>query len=97
MLTETRMMVYDPDWPDKHALAHLTLRQIKRLRHKNNCRKTHEHNYLMVLTGERKGKKVTPDGELFRCLRCRPLPWSVSAAIKPEDGPRDWTPPDGGQ
>lgn len=30
MLTETRMMVYDPDWPDKHALAHLTLRQIKR-------------------------------------------------------------------
>ncbi len=67
--------------------------QAKRDKKKDNSRKTHEHNYVHGLTGELKGKKIGLDGKLFRCLRCKPLPWAVSAAIRPEAGPRDWSPP----
>lgn len=74
-------------------MLELTFRQDKRARHKLYSRKTHEHIYLVVLTGERKGKNIGIDGEVFRCLRCKPLPWREPVAVKAAEGPRDWTPP----
>jgi hypothetical protein len=52
--------------------------QQRRLLKKGHSRKTHEHEHG---TGEQK----------FRCSRCRPYPWKVSTAIRPEAGPRDWS------
>lgn len=70
--------------------------EAKRSRHKGSSRKTHDHDYTIALTGERKGKKIGLDGEVFRCLRCKPLPWREPAAVKAAEGPRDWTPPGAG-
>lgn len=66
--------------------------QFRRNRKKANSRKKHEHNYLVALEGELKGKKVAADGQVFRCLRCRPLPWREPVAVRAAPGPRDWTP-----
>jgi hypothetical protein len=68
----------------------LTRGQARRARHKLSCRKTHAHIYTL----NEKRQKIGADGKPFRCLRCRPLPWSVSAAIRPEAGSRDWIPED---
>jgi hypothetical protein len=92
VLSDERTLCYDKDWPEVHELPHLTRRQLKRRRHKLHSRKTHEHIYLVVLTGERKGRKIAPDGEIFRCLRCKPLPWAEPVTVKAAEGPRDWTP-----
>ena len=90
-------LLYDPDWTEEsekagRALPMLTRRQVKRARHKRGSRKTHEHVYLVVLTGKRKGRKIAPDSKLFRCLRCKPLPWAEPVTVKAAEGPRDWTP-----
>jgi hypothetical protein len=71
-------------------MLELTSRQAKRARHKLYSRKTHDHVCLVVLTGERKGRKVGVDGEVFRCLRCKPLPWREPVTIKAAEGPRDY-------
>lgn len=70
--------------------------QAKRNSKKGNSPKTHDHDYTIALTGERKGKKIGLDGEVFRCPRCKPLPWRQPVAVKAAEGPRDWTPPGAG-
>jgi hypothetical protein len=57
---------------------------------RNRGRKAHAHVYTIALTGERKGKKIGLDGEVFRCLRCKPLPWREPTTIKAAEGPRDY-------
>lgn len=61
-----------------------TSAQMRRLLHKGNSRKTHEH-----LTEEKEIKGVMRQVQV-RCMQCAPLPWKVSTDIRPADGPRDW-------
>jgi hypothetical protein len=88
VLNDVRYSNYDRGWSEERPMLTLTRRQIRRARHKWHSRKTHTHIYTL----NEKRRKIGADGKPFRCLRCRPLPWSVSAAIRPEAGPRDWSP-----
>jgi hypothetical protein len=90
VLNDKRYANYDKDWSQERPMLALTRRQDRRARHKLNSRKTHEHVYLVVLTGERKGRKIAPDGKIFRCLRCKPLPWAEPVTVKAAEGPRDY-------
>lgn len=95
MLNNERYPTYDRGYPESHIMPHLTRRQMRRGRHKRMSRKTHVHVYLAVLTGERKGRKIGLDGEIFRCPICKPSPWREPVTVKAAEGPRDWKPEQG--
>jgi hypothetical protein len=68
----------DPDYVSKRS--ELTPAQERRVRHREESRKSHEHD-----------RSAVPEGEKFRCPRCMPLP-HAQPAIKAAEGPRDWSP-----